>query len=533
MILKNNSIKVSTHDLKTIISYKSGLAVSGRDDKIHIINSDESIKTLSPQISHVNSLIAVDNALIAGGQSGLIAIYDEHLQTPQLLAGHSGNVSSLCEKNGVLLSGSWDHTVRIWNYRSMSEVFKFDVLDCVWCVRFIYGIDNFLPLDFVVGTANGYISVYKNNIEWCKFKIHVSAVRSMEFSDGYLFSVGNDGKIMKCSIDGKLLNVHDLKDFMYSIYIDKVKGVVATGENGKVALLDSNLDVTWVGSIKAQSSWRGVIIDDNILVAGSDGVLYSLNEKETEVLDVTRKTDVSCSDVEKTGKKTKNVGLKDPNYKVVDGKVYFLENGEWNLIGDVVEEKKEYDHSFTVEVDNKNLTIEFNTNDNIFDVADKFLEQNNLSSSYKNDIVNFINQNFKPKASFYVYKNKNIDGIKNLLKDEFIIENLINPDINNNKEIAERLFVLLNMEDENFYVLDCYRIFHLEGFEFDFCFLQDYCVENKKSATVFLRLICNLMSNLPFAIEVLEAKIKRVIDMRLVDESTINNYRSNEELLNK
>ena len=87
------------------------------------------------------SCIAVDPSgdVVCAGSSDSFDIHIWSLQTGQLLdqlAGHEGPVSSLsfASTGGVLVSGSWDHTVRIWNVFGRTQTseplfLQADVLD--------------------------------------------------------------------------------------------------------------------------------------------------------------------------------------------------------------------------------------------------------------------------------------------------------------------------------------------------------------------------------------------------------------------
>ena len=87
------------------------------------------------------SCLAVDPSgdVICAGSSDSFDIHIWSLQTGQLLdqlAGHEGPVSSLsfASNGGILVSGSWDHTVRLWNIFGRTQtseplVLQADVLD--------------------------------------------------------------------------------------------------------------------------------------------------------------------------------------------------------------------------------------------------------------------------------------------------------------------------------------------------------------------------------------------------------------------
>lgn len=76
---------------------------------------------------------------VAGAATGSIFLIDARAARAQLeLHGHTGNVRALCLRRdaGLLVSGSSDHTLRVWDLRQSRSLQTLAVhTDSVWCVR--------------------------------------------------------------------------------------------------------------------------------------------------------------------------------------------------------------------------------------------------------------------------------------------------------------------------------------------------------------------------------------------------------------
>lgn len=543
---KNNDSTSNKNDL--IINKKSKNNYKTCDESINFFINNKS-NSKSPNNGDINTVLEY--------------IHDKptiHLKT---LNNHKGNVCSLDYNCNILISSSWDNTIRSWDLQNLEQTNLYDLGCCVWSVKLLPDSSS-----FIAGLANKTIIIYKNGLITQSFMCHLAPVRGLCLFQNNIFSVGNDGKVMK-NEEGRIVKITDLNDFLYSIDVSH-ENVAVCGENGRVVIMDRELNIVYDLKLNVESLWAVRICENGVIICGSDGLLYHYEFKKENIMNesnlingnhnenifVEKKDDIneekdkfnpeigdikindSCNNIKEPNENDKEINENELNshlqtkdgYKVYNGKVYYREDGKWSLIGDVIEKK--FDHSFDVEVEGKFLKINFNEKDNIYDVAEKFLNENNLNKEYKNDIISFIKKNFKPKESFFMYKEININGIKKYLNDDLILENLLNPDKRNNLEIEKKLKNFL-CEENNFYVLDCYRFFVAHDFEFDFLFLQDYDFNEKKRATVFLRLVINLYSRQPYNLEILKEKIRKIIDYKLADEESISNYKKNREIANK
>jgi WD40 repeat protein len=97
------------------------LAAAGTSPSIHVLDSStgQPVMSLATRPAKVYSLAFLDNRRLAtGGTDNRVTIWDLQSQRAvSQLVGHTGTVAALaCDASGnVLVSGSYDTTLRIWN----------------------------------------------------------------------------------------------------------------------------------------------------------------------------------------------------------------------------------------------------------------------------------------------------------------------------------------------------------------------------------------------------------------------------------
>ncbi|KAG5860402.1 PFU domain-containing protein [Encephalitozoon hellem] len=543
--------KISTSDVKTLLVEDDMVVSGGREGKIRVCGHDFSRYTeIEPGQGYVNCVAIGGEFLFAGCQNGSIVVYsldecrlrDGHKEEGAkvvpvgFLKGHSSNVCCLDTMGDFIVSSSWDCTVIVWEPRKMNNdkggmVQKMPHPTVVWCAKFIN--ENTI----VTGCSDKLIRIFKNGVLTRTFNHHLSYVRGVAVLNENIFSIDNEGIVLKVSLDGRILKHYSTKNFMYSIFSYTCDGkglVICTGENGTAIVFDEGLKPIQSLSVPVTSCWAGFGWNGKVYVGGSDGRLYvyssNPSSEATKAIEEMRNEQGSLL---KDGEFVSD-GQK---FKAANGNVYQEVNGEWVLLGKG-EGAKPYDNTFQVELENKYYTLSFNNNENVYEVAEKFLRENRLRDEFRDDIVDFINKNFVSAKEFRIYSRINTEGVKSMLnkiKDEHqyayphILDNLQNPSIDDNDKVEEEIRMLIN-SGPKFMALDLIRYFMVHKYIFDLSFLFTFTPRDKKEAVTFVRLLSNLFADPPFNLDALHPRVLELKDRGIVDGEVLDDYFVNKSL---
>ncbi len=271
---------------------------------------------------------------------------------------------------------------------------------------------------------------------------HTDAVRGLTLLEGgeSFASCGNDGNIHLYSLHGasssatstpiqpvQVLSGHT--SFVYSLAtIPGGKGeLVSSGEDRSVRIWRDGALVQTI-TLPAISVWSVSVLPNGDIVCGSsdaaarvftrDAALVaneaSLKAYEhaisTQVLNQTQVGDIKKDDLpgvealSQPGSKEGQTKMVK-NGDVVEAHQWSASSQQWVKIGEVVggvgsgqkklHEGKEYDYVFDVDIQDgvPPLKLPFNSTDNPYAAAQKFLEKNDLPQQYLDQIVRFIEQN--------------------------------------------------------------------------------------------------------------------------------------------
>eukprot|EP00866_Antonospora_locustae_P001890 jgi/Antlo1/1890/61 len=521
MLKLEQTLNLHSEDIKDIILRPNFRATCSRDTTIKI-QVDGEIHTLYPECGYVNCMALTPSfGLYAGCQNGVIMFYESHKTEPIRLLGHVSNVCTL-DYRSRLLSGSWDHALKEWE--NGVSIFTFTHPSTVWSCKYI------TEASFATACADTRIRVFENHVLKVELVHHLHCVRSLWIHKD-MYSVSNEGLFIQNSTDGELVRYENHSELIYSVYADD-STVLLCGDNGAVIVNGKTF------SFPVQTFWKAVKWNERVYAAGSDGKVYVFEEKDDSGEDQENKMEAAQSEsVRKEMEKSSlsrdlSAENTSPRHKkkVVNGKVYTLVNNEWVLFGEVVQK---FDHTFNVEVEGRYLQLSFNDNENVFDVADRFLKHHKLNEQYREDIVEFIKKNFKKEKPYYTYRDINYAGVEGVLgkyQCEVILENIKSPSLREGKAIEKCLQEMMNIVDEKFALLDCYRYFVSKGFVFDFAFLLKFWPQSKKEALVFVKLVTNLYAKQPFNLECLRPQMIRIKDTNMVSGEVLDRYENNREL---
>ncbi|KAG0439713.1 hypothetical protein DMUE_2242 [Dictyocoela muelleri] len=488
--------------------------------------------------------------------------------TKNNIFGNFNEEISVPKNNFYLVSSSWDAKVCIIDfYNSKIKTFLFN--NGIWDIQihddklYICGIDKL-------------ISIYQEGIIKTTLNLHTSCVRSIGVINNNLYSLSNDGKIFNWR-DKELENSRDLQNISYKLKIipnsedykekklilneklksseklkfdeklksseklkfdEKLKSdqiffkndeqplehlVVISGEKF-VTIFDKNLKFLKKLILDVEC-WSINNVGKKLLIGGGDGNLYVVDLNEF----LNNNENVVSIDVDF------NENDDDRKVKIVNGMVYKKNDDKWELIGSVVDNS----HTFEVEVDGQLLKLTFTDDENTYTIADRFLREHKLNDGYREEIVNFIRNNFRKKERFFIYDSININGIRKVLGPEYdeitnYLENLAvcdknyySGDISDFEESLKKLII-----KNKFVALDIYRYLITKELinmncNLDLAFLFKIQIENKKEAIAFTRLITNLYTNSPFNLDIFRDKIRGFYDYGWISQNDIDNYERN------
>lgn len=440
-------------DVRAVIAPSNSLIVSGLRDATarvwHPHNTDNwsseipadcTIAFQSPTNAFINAVTFIPSdtepLLAAGGQEGIIylTLPQDNFMKPgddvgkYQLIGHSGNICSLSYKDGVIISSSWDCTAKVWDL-SLNLV-KFDLQGhaySVWDAKIVDTSTN----TFLTCSADKTIRKWIGNKEVKQYNGHTDVVRKLLVLPGNktFASTSNDATIKIWDIEtGVVLHtLYGHNSFIYDIASLSNGDLVTCGEDRTVRIWRDNKALQAI-TLPCISVWCvSVLPNDDIVVGSSDNQLrvfsrsgertapdYQLQEfkqlvEESAIseqsVDDLKKTDIPGYDaLDNPGKQEgATIMVKSPAGVI---EAHQWSGGEWVKIGDVVGsaggggDKKEYlgkmyDYVFDVDVEDGKppLKLPYNANENPYAAAERFLADNELPSSYLQEVVQFIERN--------------------------------------------------------------------------------------------------------------------------------------------
>ncbi|CCE63845.1 hypothetical protein TPHA_0F03650 [Tetrapisispora phaffii CBS 4417] len=435
---------------------------------------------------------STNNLIYFGGKDSLInakytnsSLDDDPIIT---LIGHEGNVCSLNydEKSNLVTSGSWDMTAKVWKNGEMKGDLK-GHKGSVWDSVVLSSHADSNDAHFITVSADKYVKIWnsKNVILNNFYNIHSDVIRKvLPLEDGKKFITASNDSFIKVveTETGKVLNTFSgHESFVYSIARNKHNDdeLISCGEDRSVRIwsLSTGL-VQQVIRLPAISIWCiDTLPNGDIIVGSSDNTIRiftrdSTRAAEEEELQLFEESvsnsslNANAMDFDESkllpydtlnlpGKKEGQlIVVKSPSTGVIEAHQYT--QGKWAKIGDVVGssntgndqkiefEGKKYDYVFDVDIQEGQppLKLPVNANDNPYILADQFLMKYDLSSTYKDQIVNFIITNTNgvaldntappdPSPSAHIDDNTSRNDIINYLVlpvKEFLSISAFNPD---------------------------------------------------------------------------------------------------------
>uniref|UniRef100_A0A672QFE6 Phospholipase A-2-activating protein n=1 Tax=Sinocyclocheilus grahami TaxID=75366 RepID=A0A672QFE6_SINGR len=377
---------------------------------------------LAPNETYPRGLIAT------GGHDNNICVFSLDRPDPLFtLKGHTNTVCTLSAgKFGTILSGSWDTTIYSHCLQSISGHSA-----AVWAVVILP--EQGLMLS---GSADKTIKLWKAGRCENTYTGHEDCVRGLAvINEVEFFSCSNDASIRRWMVTGECVQVYSgHTNYIYSLAVfPNGQDFISTGEDRTLRVWRKG-ECSQTIRLPAQSVWCCCILPDgDIAVGASDGVIRVFTESEERVASaqdlqafedelskaiIDPKTgdlgDIKIEDL--PGREHLNEpGNRDGQTRLikegsnVEAYQWSVSDGRWVKIGDVVGgssqqnskrvmyEGKEYDFVFSIDVNEggPGLKLPYNMTDDPWLTAHNFLEKNDLSPMFLDQVANFIIENTK------------------------------------------------------------------------------------------------------------------------------------------
>ncbi|XP_053715871.1 phospholipase A-2-activating protein [Synchiropus splendidus] len=381
---------------------------------------------IAPNETYARGLIAT------GGNDNNICVFTMDRPQPlYTLKGHKNTVCTLAAgKFGTLLSGSWDTTAKVWlNEKCMMTLQGHSA--AVWAVAILP--EQGLMLS---GSADKTIRLWKAGRCERTFTGHEDCVRALAvISSSEFFSCSNDTSIRRWTVTGECVQVyHSHTNYIYSMDVfPNCKDFVSTGEDRTLRIWKGG-ECSQTIRLPAQSVWCCCILPNgDIAVGASDGIIRIFTEAEDRMAppeelkafedELSKSTidpktgdlgDIKMEDLpgrehlDEPGNRDGQTRLIKDGQKV-EAYQWSVSDGRWQKIGDVVGgsnqqtsksvvyEGKEYDYVFTIDVNEggPSMKLPYNVSEDPWLTAHNFLQKNDLSPMFLDQVANFIIENTK------------------------------------------------------------------------------------------------------------------------------------------
>jgi phospholipase A-2-activating protein len=349
------------------------------------------------------------------------------------LVGHRGTVCTIdSTSDSLLVSGSWDKTAKVWaEQENIANLEGHEA--AVWAVATIGGSQH----KILTGSADHTIRLWTNYVTTRTYRGHTDCVRALAVVDANRFLSGsNDASIRLWNVnDGETIHIfYGHTNFIYSLaLLPNTENFFSVGEDRTLRIWKGS-ECQQVIHLPATSVWSVACLPNGDVVTGSsDGVVRIFTcvpeRKADPVLlqafDKQVSESVIAAQQELGGMKLSELpgpeNLLKPGKK--DGETIMVREGasvacyawsaneaKWNKVGDVVgasgatqntsgrvlHDGQEYDYVFRVDLDDKSsLKLPYNITEDPWFAAQKFIDKNNLSQAYLEQVANFIVNNTK------------------------------------------------------------------------------------------------------------------------------------------
>ena len=394
----------------------------------------------------VNSLAIVppssvfpEGLVVSGGKDQIIDVRQPSKSIEDnadaLLIGHGNNVCALdVSRDGkYIVSGSWDMEARVWEVGKWGESITLEGHGAsVWAVL-AYDSNT-----IITGCADNQIRFFHPSGKQLRSIQAPEVVRALcrlppnHPSGAQFASAGNDAVIRLWTLQGKqVAELHGHENFIYSLAVLPNGGLVSAGEDRTVRVWKNNECVQTI-THPAISVWTVAVCPENgdivsgasdrlVRVFTDDQARYAPSAEIEQFNEDVKGSSIPQQTVGNINKEqlpgpeflTQRSGTKEGQVQMIseaNGNIsayqWSAAANEWVNIGTVVDSAgsggrkishngKEYDYVFDVDIEDGKppLKLPYNVNQNHYEAARKFIDDNELPITYLDQVANFIVQN--------------------------------------------------------------------------------------------------------------------------------------------
>ncbi|RMY45821.1 hypothetical protein D0865_09675 [Hortaea werneckii] len=386
-----------------------------------------------------------DGVIAAGGRETFVFV--KHVGSPpdadphRMLIGHAGNITCLAfsEDGTKVVSGGWDSQAFVWDVEAGSVTAELSGHQGP-----VWGVMVYDEKLVITACADKMIRIFDiNGKSLTTIKGHTDVVRCFcklpagHWSGAAFASAGNDEVIRLWTLDGSPMGeLQGHEAYIYSLAILPNGDIASSSEDRTVRVWRNGQCIQTI-THPAISLWAIAACPEtgDIVSGSSDNVIRiftrdperQADAEAVQSFEESNKMYAIPAETASQGQPFQKENLPGPDALQTrtgerDGQQLFIrENSgdvtahlwsastnQWNLIGTVVAGEgsgaskkeyngKEYDYVFDIDIEDGKppLKLPYNLSESAWDVARKFLENNNLPMTYYEQVANWIQDNTK------------------------------------------------------------------------------------------------------------------------------------------